>query len=127
LSTALHIFLEPVTKFGEPAAGNGRSERIGSLKEGVMGLPINRLPHRLPRRFPIGATFVLEGYGGGEGNLRVIARYVVLPDGQRINVPAFSLQSLPRALAFRRRPGSKRSAKARTEAAKKYPGRRGTK
>ena len=53
-----------------------------------MGLPIDRLCSRLPRRFPVGAKYVVEGYGGEEGKLRVIARYVVLPGGQRINVPA---------------------------------------
>ena len=53
-----------------------------------MGLPIDRLSSRLPRRFPVGAKYVVEGYGGEEGKLRVIARYVVLPGGQRINVPA---------------------------------------
>jgi hypothetical protein len=53
-----------------------------------MGLPIDRLSSRLPRRFPVGAKYVVEGYGGEEGNLRVTARYVVLPGGQRINVPA---------------------------------------
>jgi hypothetical protein len=42
----------------------------------------------LPRRFPVGAKYVVEGYGGEEGKLRVIARYVVLSGGQRINVPA---------------------------------------
>ena len=29
-----------------------------------------------------------DQYGGEEGKLRVIARYVILPCGQRINVPA---------------------------------------
>ena len=53
-----------------------------------MSLPIDRLSSRLPRRFPVGAKYVVEGYGGEEGRLRVIARYVVLPGGQRINVPA---------------------------------------
>ena len=53
-----------------------------------MGLPIDRLSSRLPRRFPVGAKNVVEGYGGEEGKLRVIARYVVLPGGQRVNVPA---------------------------------------
>ena len=69
-----------------------------------MGLPI------LPRRFPVGAKYVVEGYGGEVGNLRLIARYVVLPGGQRINVPAGLSQPVsPRALAFRRRSNSKRS------------------
>ena len=41
-----------------------------------MASPISHLPDRLPRRLPVGATYVVEGYGGGEGNLRVVARYV---------------------------------------------------
>jgi len=62
-----------------------------------MGLPIDRLSSRLPRRFPVGAKYVVEGYGGEEGKLRVIARYVVLPGGQRINVSAvFSQPVSPR-------------------------------
>jgi hypothetical protein len=52
-----------------------------------MNLPVNGLPKRLPHRFPVGATYVVEGYGGEDGDLRVISRYVVLPSGRRINVP----------------------------------------
>ena len=37
-----------------------------------MGLPI------LPRRFPVGAKYVVEGYGGEKGNLHLIADYIVL-------------------------------------------------
>jgi hypothetical protein len=36
---------------------------------------------------------VVEGVGGAEGHLRVIARYVVLPGGRRINIPALRLVS----------------------------------
>ena len=69
-----------------------------------MGLPI------LPRRFLVGAKYVVEGYGGEKGNLRLIARYVVLPGGQRINVPADLSQPVsPRAMALRRRSNSTRS------------------
>ena len=56
-----------------------------------MGMPIDHLSSRLPRRFPVGAKYVVEGSGGEEGNLRVIARYVVLPSGRRINIPAANL------------------------------------
>jgi hypothetical protein len=42
-----------------------------------MGAPSNYRPSLLPRRFPVGATYVVEG--GVEGHLRVIARYVVCP------------------------------------------------
>jgi hypothetical protein len=60
---------------------------LDCIKETVMGPQIDRLSSRLPRRFPVGAKYVVEGYGGEKGNLRVIARYVVLPGGRRINVP----------------------------------------
>ena len=56
-----------------------------------MGMPIDHLSSRLPRRFPVGAKYVVEGYGGDVGNLSVIARYVVLPGGRRINIPAANL------------------------------------
>lgn len=62
-----------------------------------------RATRRLPRRFPVGATYVVEGYGAPEGELRVIARYVVLPSGRRIDVPAdLSQPKAPRGLAIRR-------------------------
>jgi hypothetical protein len=64
---------------------------------------------------------VVEGYGGEEGNFRVIARYVVLPGGQRINVPADLCSPPLRALAFRRRGSSKQSRP------KSQPGRNGKK
>jgi hypothetical protein len=93
-----------------------------------MGLPMDR-SSRVPRRLPIGAKYVVEGYGGEEGNLRVISRYVVLPGGNRINVPAdFSRLASPRNLAFRRPSSSKRSqAKGRPQSVgKKFAARRGT-
>ena len=95
-----------------------------------MGLPMDRLLRRLPRRFPVGATYVVEGYGAEEGDLQVIARYVVLPGGRRINVPADLSRpaASPRALAFRRNSNPKQSqAKGRSEqGGKKIAARRGT-
>ena len=52
-----------------------------------MRLPIDRQSSPLPKRFPVGATYVVEGRGGEDGHLRVFSRYIVLPGGQRINVP----------------------------------------
>ena len=65
---------------------------------------------QLPRRLPVGATYVVEGFGGAEGDLRVIARYVVLPGGRRINIPA----DLSDAAA--RRPSSTSSMRRRAPA-----------
>jgi hypothetical protein len=91
-----------------------------------MGLPVDRLSARLPRRFPVGAKYVVEGYGAEEANLRVIARYVVLPGGRRINVPVdLSQPASPRALAFRRGSNPKRSqAKGRSKSVGKNSGAR---
>jgi hypothetical protein len=46
---------------------------------------------RLPKRFPVGTTFVVEGRtiaADGENNeqLRVFSRFVVLPGGRRIDL-----------------------------------------
>jgi hypothetical protein len=88
-----------------------------------MGSSTYRTSTRLPRRFPVGAKYVVEGYGGDEGNFRVIARYVVLPGGRRINVPADISSPPPRALAFRRRANAKQSPPKNQErpTAKKSP------
>jgi hypothetical protein len=53
-----------------------------------MHLSLSRKANRLPKRFPVGTTYVVEGRGGEDGNLRVFSRYVVLPDGERINLGA---------------------------------------
>jgi len=53
-----------------------------------MRLPIDRQSSPLPKRFPVGARYVVEGRGGEDGHLRVFSRYIVLPGGQRINIPS---------------------------------------
>ena len=59
-----------------------------AYEEGAMRLPVDRQSSPLPKRFPVGARYVVEGRGGEDGHLRVVSRYVVLPGGQRINVPS---------------------------------------
>jgi hypothetical protein len=67
-----------------------------------MGLPTRSLPRHVPRRLPVGAKYVIEGFGGREGHLRVTARYLVLPDGRRINVPLDLARPSARSTAARR-------------------------
>jgi hypothetical protein len=93
-----------------------------------MGLPLGRTS-RLPQRFPVGAKYVVEGFGGGDGHLRVIARYVVLPGGRRINVPAdVPRPAAPRTLPFRRSSEAKQSPAKRSShsGGKKFAVGRGT-
>lgn len=69
---------------------------LGSYQHegGVMHLSASHRPNgvskrgvpRLPRSFPVGTTYVVEGRGGEAGHLQVFSRYVVLPDGKRINL-----------------------------------------
>jgi hypothetical protein len=54
---------------------------------------INRRSSKLPRRLPVGSTYVIEGYGGENGALRVTSRYLVLPGGRRIDVSTASSRS----------------------------------
>jgi hypothetical protein len=89
-----------------------------------MALSKSRLVRRMPRQFPVGAKYIVEGYGGAEGHLRVVARYIELPSGRRINI------SGSRATSFDRSRGSQAARmqpKARAgTAAKNLAGRRGT-
>jgi hypothetical protein len=91
-----------------------------------MRLPVDRQSNPLPKRFPIGARYVVEGRGGENGHLRVISRYVVLPGGQRINVPSDSSQ--PPGLSARAPRHKRPRGRARPSrmAAKKIMGDAGT-
>jgi hypothetical protein len=63
---------------------------------------------------------VIEGRGGEDGGLRVFSRYVVLPSGQRINVPSDPGSSAAStAAAARHKRTSNRSKTARAAAMKK--------
>lgn len=41
---------------------------------------------RLPRRFPVGTRLVIEGEPDRHGALRVVSRYVVMPNGRRYDL-----------------------------------------
>ena len=56
-----------------------------------MPLSLRHKLSRLPKRFPVGTTFVVEGRaiaadGKNDENLRVFSRFVVLPGGRRIDL-----------------------------------------
>jgi hypothetical protein len=99
-----------------------------------MYLPANRKQGRLPKRFPVGTTYVVEGRGDPEGHLCVFSRYVVLPGGERINLGAdLSVAATPRNRRIRsRRPRAaqkgvvRRPGKRRAEGSKKIIATAGT-
>jgi len=42
--------------------------------------------NRLPSRFPAGTKFVVEGEDAAGGGTRIVARYLVYPDGKRVDL-----------------------------------------
>jgi hypothetical protein len=44
------------------------------------------LRSRLPTRFPVGTHYVVEGEPGTGGELQVVSRYVVMPNGVRYDL-----------------------------------------
>ncbi|HEY2136669.1 MAG TPA: hypothetical protein VGH49_12320 [Xanthobacteraceae bacterium] len=57
---------------------------------------------RLPRRFPVGTRYVLEGVPAKDG-MRVISRIIVLPDGQEFDVTDEAAMPRPSRHAVRSR------------------------
>lgn len=53
-----------------------------SVRDGINKGPDMRKSTRLPTRFPLGSKYVLESHGG------TVRRYVELPDGRRVSLPA---------------------------------------
>jgi hypothetical protein len=53
---------------------------------------------KLPARFPVGTRYIIEGERGTAGKLRVVSRYVLMPNGVR-----YDLMTPPKA-ARRARP-----------------------
>ena len=56
-----------------------------------MSLSVRHKLSRLPKRFPVGTTFVVEGRataanGKNSEDLRVFSRFVLLPGGRRIDL-----------------------------------------
>jgi hypothetical protein len=82
---------------------------------------VDHFSRLLPEQLPVGASYVVEGYGGESGNLRVISRYVLMPDGSRINVPAdFGLPAARRRSSRRATACSARRKAARSRPEKNF-------
>jgi hypothetical protein len=86
---------------------------------GIMSLPSGRQCNRLPKHFPAGTVYVVEGCGGQYGRLRISSRYIVMPSGRKLEIPADFDRVSPARLGQRRR--IRRSGKARAAAATQVP------
>jgi hypothetical protein len=71
---------------------------------------MSSIADRLPDRFPVGTRYVIEGRGGGEGQLRIHLRYLEFPDGRQVELPV----ELPADLAKRTRARARRRGRRAT-------------
>ena len=73
-------------------------------------------PFVLPREFPEGTRFVVEGRPGSDGKTRIVSRYLVFPDGRRVDLPvrpATPLRGTRRRRLVRSRARSLKTARSR--------------
>jgi hypothetical protein len=54
---------------------------------------------RLPKRFPVGTKYVVEGKSHGEGQVQIFSRYLVFPDGSCLDLPSDAAEFEPRRRA----------------------------
>lgn len=52
-------------------------------------------PYSLPRDFPVGTRYVVEGSPGADGETRILSRYILFPDGRRVDLPTRTPIVLP--------------------------------
>jgi len=94
-----------------------------------MPLSVRHKLRRLPKRFPVGTTFVVEGRaiaadGKNNEQLRVFSRFVVLPGGRRVDLGSDATNVTRNRRAHRH---NRQSARSRAPArAKKIVSERGT-
>jgi len=77
---------------------------------------------QLPDYYPVGSKYIVEGRNNAEGQLVVSARYVVFPDGRRIDLPLAVVVApplSPRDVLVAKAPKPRRSVGRRTEHARR--------
>jgi hypothetical protein len=127
IRTAIHNIRERVTEYPEPPRNMGSCSMKFSRGAGGMPLSERHKLSRLPKRFPVGTTFVVEGRAIADGkndeNLRVFSRFVVLPGGRRIDLGG-DAAAVTRSRRTRSR--SRQAAPRASAGAKKIVSGRGT-
>jgi hypothetical protein len=64
---------------------------------------------RIPKRVPVGTKYVIEGKRRAEGEVHVFSRYLIFPDGRRVELPS---DVPPLAMPRRRRAASQSARKS---------------
>lgn len=71
---------------------------------------------RLPKRFPVGTTYVVEGRAEADGLFHVSSRYVVMPNGCKVTLPIRALANIGCAPSIVPRRPRSTERRARAEA-----------
>jgi hypothetical protein len=43
---------------------------------------------RIPKLVPVGTKYVIEGKRRGEGEIHIFSRFLIFPDGRRVELPS---------------------------------------
>jgi hypothetical protein len=87
---------------------NGCTDPALSAVDMARRVVMRSLAKGLPKRFPVGTRYVVEGRRGAKGQLLVYQRYVEFPDGRRVELSIGPKARLP-ASARERCPMSRAS------------------
>jgi hypothetical protein len=71
---------------------------------------------RLPRRFPVGTHYIVEGAPDDKGTFRVTSRVLVFPDGRELHLPAPATGRHQRTMATRQKTPPLRASASRLRA-----------
>ena len=77
-------------------------------------------PFVLPREFPEGTRFVVEGRPDPDGKTRIVSRYLVFPDGRRVDLPAPASPTMRLRPLRHRRNGRRRARSLKTVRARGF-------
>ena len=73
----------------------------------------------LPRRFPVGTRYIVEGAPDKKGKFRVTSRFLIFPDGREVHLGASGVGKRPRAVAARQKTQTLKARASRLRARKK--------
>jgi len=73
---------------------------------------------RMPKRFPVGTKYIVEGRCDEDGVFHTSARYVLLPNGRQIDLPKKSIahKTVSPSIVPRRAPTLSRPRRTRSRA-----------
>jgi len=69
----------------------------------------------LPSRFPVGTRYVVEGRPGRKGEMHIVSRQVIMPNGEAIELKAGTVSFARQPVAVRRLNAATRARSAKRQ------------